>query len=164
MIVVGGTLITTIIAVSRIKEKYILEGINEYIKRLTANCRISIKEVDSEKIKPSVPIKKIKDLEAAKIMQYIGIDSCIVALDENGNQFSSVEFAQFLKNNLINSGKQEVCFIIGGANGLSQKILEKADYTVSLSKLTFPHQMVRLIILEQLYRAFKIINNEPYHK
>lgn len=157
-------MIITIIAVSKIKENYIQEGINEYIKRLTSYCTLRIKEVDAQKVKPSMPIEKVKDLEAQKIQQNISSDACVIALDEKGKQLSSNQFADFLKNNLINSGKSEICFIIGGANGLSSEIIKQADYTCALSKMTFPHQLARLIALEQLYRGFKINSNEPYHK
>lgn len=157
-------MITTIIAVSKIKEKYILDGIKEYTKRLTAYCSLKIKEVDSQKVKPSIPLEKVKELEAEKILQHVSDDSCLITLDENGKQFNSVELADFLQNKLINSGKPEICFVIGGANGLASSLIERSDYSLALSKLTFPHQLVRLILLEQLYRAFRIINNEPYHK
>ena len=157
-------MIITVVAVSKIREKYIQEGINEYSKRLTSYCTLRIKEVDAQKVKPSMLIDKVKELEAQKIKQNISIDACVIALDEKGKQFNSYEFADFLLNNLINSGKSEICFIIGGSNGLSSDIIKQADYTCALSKMTFPHQLARLIVLEQIYRGFRINNNEPYHK
>lgn len=157
-------LIITIIAVSKIKEKYIQEGIDEYIKRLSAYCTLKIKEVEAQKVKVSMPIEKVKELEAHKIQQNISSDACVIALDERGKQFTSCQFAEFINYSLINSGKSEICFLIGGANGLSADLLKQADYSCALSKMTFPHQLARLITLEQIYRGFRINNNEPYHK
>jgi 23S rRNA (pseudouridine1915-N3)-methyltransferase len=154
----------TIIAVAKIKEKYILKGMEEYIKRLTSYCTLQIKEVDAQKVKSSITIDKIKELEAEKLMQHVADHAYLIALDEHGKEYNSVELAQNFKNITELSGKSEICLLIGGANGLSADIIQKADLTLSLSKLTFPHQLVRLILLEQLYRAFKIIKNEPYHK
>lgn len=118
-------MIITIVAVSKIKEKYIQEGIDEYSKRLTSYCTLRIKEVDAQKVKQSMPIDKIKELEAQKIQQNISSDACVIALDEKGRQFNSNQFADFLMNNLINSGKSEICFIIGGANGLASELIKK---------------------------------------
>lgn len=157
-------MIIKVIAVSKIKEKYILEGIKEYTKRLSSYCSIIIKEVDAEKIKSSLTIDKIKDLEAEKIRAFISKDSFIVALDETGKQFNNLKLAEYFTNNIINSGISEINFIIGGANGLSKEIIDKSNLTLSLSKLTFPHQLARLILIEQIYRTFKILKNEPYHK
>lgn len=157
-------MIIKVIAVSKIKEPYIIEGINEYLKRLSGLCTLKIKEVEAQKIKPTVQLDQIKAIEAQKISQLIAKDSYTVALDENGKQFSSLKLAELIDFTITNSGKTEINFIIGGANGLSSEIINKADLVWSLSKLTFPHQLVRLILLEQLYRAFKINVNEPYHK
>lgn len=154
----------TIIAVSKIKEKYILEGIKEFKKRLSAYTKIVIKEVDAQKIKPSLTLDQIKDLEADKILNLIPEYSYIIALDEIGKQFTSVQLAEHIDNKILNAGESEVTMIIGGANGLSDKIRNKANLVLSMSKLTFPHQLARLFLIEQLYRAYKIINNEPYHK
>lgn len=154
----------TVIAVSKIKEKYILEGIKEFQKRLSAYTKVIIKEVDAQKIKPSLTLEQIKDLEADKILNLISNNSYIIALDETGKQFTSVQLAKHIENNILNTGESDVTIIIGGANGLSDKIRTKANLSLSLSKLTFPHQLVRLFLVEQLYRAYKIINNEPYHK
>lgn len=154
----------SIVTVSKIKEKYILEGINEYIKRLRPYCSIKIKEVDAQKVKSSVTLEKIKELEAEKLLQQTSTNSFKVALDERGKEYSSTELANYLENCLLSSGKSELCFIVGGANGLSKGLIKESDSSIALSRLTFPHQLVRLILLEQLYRAFKIIKNEPYHK
>jgi len=157
-------LIIKVIAVSKIKENYILKGIEEYTKRLKPYCKLKIKEVDAQKIKSSMPIEKIKDQEAEKISQYVSSETCLIALDEHGKQLNSLEFAETLKNITETTGKNEICFIIGGANGLSKGLLDKSDTVLALSKLTFPHQLARLILIEQLYRAFRIIKGEPYHK
>lgn len=157
-------MIIKIVAVSNIKEKYIQEGIDEYLKRLNSYTTIKIKEVDAQKVKSSMPIERIKDLEADKIRQTITDKSYLIVLDEHGKQLTSEGLADYLKNSLLTSGKTQLDFVIGGANGLSESIIKQADYVWSLSKLTFPHQLVRLILLEQLYRSFRIMNNEPYHK
>ena len=138
-----------VIVVGRTKEKYLLEGISEYVKRLGGYTPLKIVEVkDSSKAE-----------EEEKILKAAG-DDYVVALDVGGKELSSEEFAAFLKKNL----DKKMVFVIGGAEGLSGPVLESADYRLSLSKMTYTHEMARLIFLEQLYRAFTIINGRKYHK
>lgn len=157
-------MIITVIAVSKIKETYIDKGIKDYLKRLKPFCPVKIQEVEPEKVKASIPIEKVKDLEAEKILSHVKDDSFVIALDERGKNLTSEELASFFQQKIMSSGKSQVCLIIGGANGLSKKVLEKADFVWALSRLTFPHQLVRLLLVEQVYRAFKINNNQAYHK
>lgn len=157
-------MLINIIAVARIKENYINEGIKEYLKRLSQYCSIKIKEVEAEKIKTSITIEKIQEIETEKLLKLSSENAYLIALDEKGKEFSSTELAEHIQNIPIKTGKSIIDIIIGGANGLSYDMLKKSGLILSLSKLTFTHQMIRMILLEQLYRSFKIINNEPYHK
>ncbi len=155
-----------IVAVGKIKENYIIKGISEYTKRLTNYCKINIKEVKQENI-PGNPsqssIEKIKDKEGERVIAQIPANSYAIALDVKGKPMTSEGLAQSLQNLQV-KGVSEVTFIIGGTLGLSEQVLDEVDYSLSLSHMTFTHQMIRLILLEQIYRAFKIISNEPYHR
>ena len=156
----------TILAVGKIKEKFLSDAVAEYVKRLGRYCRLEIIQVQDEKDseKPSEAIKKqILAKEAARIAPHIKDDSFIIALAINGKQLSSEEFARKI-NSLGISGTSSITFIIGGSLGLSDEILKKADILLSFSKMTFPHQLMRVILLEQIYRGYKIISGEPYHK
>lgn len=153
----------TIISLGKIKEKYFKDAIDEYLKRITPYSTLQRKELDDEKI---VSIQKkdlIKSKEGEKILKNINPNSYKIALTEDGKNLSSEEFSVFMQD-LINSGKSEVSFIIGGALGLAPEVLVSCDQKLSLSKMTFTHQMVYMFLLEQIYRSFKIMNNEPYHK
>ena len=132
----------------------------DFAKRLKWN--ILLKEIPS---KNSVNFSKsqIKENEASLILKAIKSGSKLIALDEKGKQFSSQNFAQIISNFALN-GSSDITFIIGGANGLSPKIINHCDLVISLSPLTFPHMMVRIILIEQIYRAYSIINNHPYHR
>ena len=156
----------TILAVGKIKEKFLSDAVAEYVKRLGRYCRLEIIQVQDEKDseKPSEAVKKqILAKEAARIAPHIKDDSFIIALAINGKQLSSEEFARKI-NSLGISGTSSITFIIGGSLGLSDEILKKADILLSFSKMTFPHQLMRVILLEQIYRGYKIISGEPYHK
>ena len=156
----------TILAVGKIKEKFLSDAVAEYVKRLGRYCRLEIIQVQDEKDseKPSDAVKKqILAKEAARIAPHIKDDSFIIALAINGKQLSSEEFARKI-NSLGISGTSSITFIIGGSLGLSDEILKKADILLSFSKMTFPHQLMRVILLEQIYRGYKIISGEPYHK
>lgn len=148
----------TIITVGKIKEKYLIEGINEYLKRISKYTKIKIIELEDE----SFDINKTLKIEADKIIKYINKKSYIIALDINGNQMNSIDFSNLI-NNKINL-YSEITFIIGGSYGIDESIKKISNENLSFSKMTFPHQLFRLIFLEQLYRSFKIINNETYHK
>lgn len=152
-----------IIAVGKIKEKYLKDAISEYVKRLSSFCSLSVIEVPAEDIFDESLAEKYKDIEADKILSYIKRDSFVITLEICGKSLSSEEFASKIKD-ISYSGVNEIVFIIGGANGLHKKVSDISSFKLSFSKLTFTHQMVRLLLLEQIYRSFKIINNEKYHR
>lgn len=153
----------TIIAIGKIKETYFKESINEYIKRLSSYCSLKIVEIPSEPIFDEKDYKKYKQNEAKKIFQYLNLSSYIITLEIQGKQLDSISFADKIKS-VSNEGINELTFIIGGANGLDETISREAHFKLSFSKMTFTHQMIRVILLEQIYRAFKILNNENYHR
>lgn len=154
-----------IVAVGKIKEKFLRAGIDEFLKRLSRYAKVTIIEVADEKL-PANPgeadLEAIKKREAERIQKYLTGNSLVVALAIQGKQMSSTELSQWIEGMMV-QGKSEITFVIGGAVGLHKSILGSADYLLSFSKLTFTHQMIRLILLEQLYRAFRIIRGEPYH-
>ena len=152
-----------IIAVGKIKEQYLKDAIKEYEKRLLPFCSFSISEVNAEQILDESLCEKYKELEADRILQQIKQDSFVITLEIKGKQFSSEEFAGKLKE-IANFGVNDITFIIGGANGLHEKVGAKASLKLSFSEMTFTHQMIRMILTEQIYRAFKINNNEKYHR
>lgn len=156
----------TIISVGKLKEKYLKEGINEYLKRLSKYAKVEIIEVPDEKAPENLSQREeenIKDKEGQNILKHIKENMFVVALDIQGKHLSSEEFAQFLSQRAI-EGNSSIAFIIGGSIGLSKGVLNRADFKLSFSKMTFPHQLMRLILLEQIYRAYRIISGEPYHK
>ncbi len=153
----------TIISVGKIREKFIAEGINEFLKRLSPFASIKIKEIQSEKLKNEYDEIKAKEIEGEKILSLLKTDDFNIGLFVDGTQLSSVEFGNKIKQ-ISDKGINQLNFIIGGATGLDKKVENIVDFKLSFSKMTFPHQLMRVILLEQLYRAFKIINNEPYHK
>ena len=155
-----------IISVGKIKEKYLKLGIEEFSKRLSSYCKLSIIELPDEQAPEHLSekeLEQIKNREGEKILSKVKQDDYVIALDVNGSAMSSEQFAQKLAQ-ISFSGKNQINFIIGGSNGLSEGVLKRADFKLSFSKMTFPHQLMRLILLEQIYRAFKIQRNEPYHK
>lgn len=148
-----------IICVGKIKEKYLTEAIKEYQKRLSKYTKLELIEVmDEGLLEESVAIKK----EQEKIMKYIGPKDYIITLEIEGTTFTSIEFAKRLDT--IRQQAGTITFIIGGSYGLGEEIKRRSNLALSFSKLTFPHQLFRVMLLEQLYRAFKIQNNESYHK
>ncbi len=148
-----------IITVGSIKEKYLKEAIDEYLKRLSKYTNIQIIELKDEGlVEPSKAIEK----EAEKIEKHIQDKDYIITLEIEGKELTSEEFSKNLSN--IQIENSNITFIIGGSYGLSQNIKNKAKMHLSFSKMTFPHQLFRVILLEQIYRAFKIMNNESYHK
>lgn len=156
----------SVICVGKLKEKYLKDGIAEYAKRLSRFCDFSIIEVNDEKapesLSPSQEIQ-VKQKEGERIAAKIKEGSLVVALEVGGEKLSSEELAHRMQSFFL-SGGSNITFIIGGSLGLSQEVLKLAQMKLSLSNMTFPHQMARLILAEQLYRAFKIINGEVYHK
>lgn len=155
-----------IIAVGKIKEKFMREAIKEFQKRLSRYCKLSIIELDDEKAPENLSQKDmdiIKDKEGKKILSKINPSSYIITLEIKGKNLTSEELAKKLEDIMI-EGNNEITFIIGGSLGLSKEVLEKSSFRLSFSKMTFPHQLMRLILLEQIYRGFRIIKHEPYHK
>ncbi len=152
-----------IIAIGKIKEQYLKDAIKEYEKRLTPFCTFSIVELIAEQILDESLCERYKELEADRILQNIKPDSFVITLEIKGKMFSSEEFAQKLKE-IAYTGVNDITFVIGGANGLSQRVSNVSNLKLSFSKMTFTHQMVRMILTEQIYRAFKINNNEKYHR
>ena len=152
-----------IIAVGKIKEQFTKDAIKEYEKRLSSFCSFSVTEIPSEQILDEALNQKYIETEADKILQSIKPNSYIITLEIKGKMLSSEELAQKIKE-ISNEGINDLTFIIGGANGLSERVSDIADFKLSFSKMTFTHQLIRLLLTEQIYRAFKINANEPYHR
>ena len=156
----------TIITVGKLKEKYLKQGIEEYLKRLTAYAKVDIIELPDEKAPETlsdVEMLQIKDKEGERILSKINPDAHVIALAIEGKMKTSEELAETI-DKLGTYGKSKITFIIGGSLGLSQEVMKRADEALSFSKMTFPHQLMRLILVEQIYRAYRIIRGEPYHK
>lgn len=154
-----------IICIGKIKEKFFKDSIDEYSKRLTKYCKLNILELPDEKIPDKINSNienEIKSKECNNIINHIKKDSYIICLDLNGKEFSSEEFSKNIEN--ISMQSSNITFIIGGSLGLNEKILNLANQKICFSKLTFPHQLIRVFLLEQIFRAFKISNNETYHR
>lgn len=141
-----------IICVGKIKEKYLQDAISDYMKRLTKYHKVFIVELDDSNMVE----------ESKKILKNIDSKDFVITLDVEGNQLSSVQFADKIDKQFIVN--PNITFVIGGSDGLDLKVKERANYSLSFSRLTFPHQLFRVILLEQIYRCFKILNNETYHK
>lgn len=152
-----------IIALGRIKEKFLKEGVDEFLKRLTPYSSVEIVELNPIEIKDENLVEKILDEEGEKILSLIKPSSFVVTMEIHGKMFSSEEFSEKIAQ-LINDGVSELVFVIGSSCGLSKKVSARADLKMSMSKMTFLHQFARLILVEQIYRAFKIMKNEKYHK
>lgn len=154
-----------IISVGKIKEKFLKDAIAEYSKRLSKYCKLNITELSDEKIPDKLYPKleqEIKTKECNNILKHIKKDSFVIALDLNGKDFSSEEFSEKLKN--ISMENSYITFIIGGSLGLTDHLLEKCNLKICFSKMTFPHQLIRIFLLEQIFRAFKIESGETYHR
>ena len=156
----------TIVCVGKIKEKFYTDAIREYSKRLGRYCNLSIVEVADEKTKEQASeteIAIVKDREGERILKNIREDGYVIALAIAGQQPDSVQLSQKI-NALGLRGISHIYFVIGGSLGLSDAVLQRADEKLSFSNMTFPHQLMRVILLEQIYRSYRIIHNEPYHK
>ena len=154
-----------IVCVGKIKENYLKDAISEYSKRLGRFCNLNIVELQDEKIPEKINdsiINEVKNKESSKMIQAIKKDSYIICLDLKGKEFSSEEFSKKLQNIALNFNSS-ITFVIGGTLGLNQEILSMSSEKICFSKMTFPHQLIRVFLLEQLFRAFKISNNETYH-
>lgn len=155
-----------IVTVGRVREKYMQEGIKEFSKRLSRYCSLDIVEVDDEKAPEKLSDKErdiVKTKEGNKILSKIPQNAYAVSLVIEGKQLSSEGLSEKMEDLMV-SGVNDICFIIGGSLGLSKEVINRSNYKLSFSKMTFPHQLMRLILLEQVYRGFKIMKGEPYHK
>ena len=156
----------TILCVGKVKEKFYQEAIKEFEKRLSRYCKLSIIEVADEKTQErasETEISIVKEKEGERILKNIKDEGYVICLAIDGKQLDSVELSGKL-DSLFVEGNSQIYFVIGGSLGLSDEVLKRADYHLSFSRMTFPHQLMRVILLEQIYRAFRISNNEPYHK
>lgn len=155
-----------IVCVGSLKEKYFKEASAEYTKRLSRFCHLKVIEVKDERIPDNASSKEellVKESEGLKMLKFISSSSFVVALDLTGNMLTSIELSAFISD-LGLRGKSNIIFIIGGSLGLSNTILSRADYKLCFSKMTFPHQLMRIFLLEQIYRSYKIQSGETYHK
>ena len=156
----------TLLTVGKIKEKYLRDGIAEYAKRLSRYCKLDIIEAADEKTPDRASEAEelqIKETEGIRIMKNIKDSDYVIALAIDGKMLDSVELSEKIESLGI-QGESSIVFVIGGSLGLSDTVLKRADYKLSFSKMTFPHQLMRMILLEQVYRAYRIIHGEPYHK
>ncbi|MEC1742754.1 23S rRNA (pseudouridine(1915)-N(3))-methyltransferase RlmH [Schinkia azotoformans] len=156
----------SIFSVGKLKEKYLKQGIDEYLKRLGPYAKVEVIEVADEKAPENlseVEMEQVKDKEGERILAKISDDTYVIILAIQGKMLSSEELAREI-DQLATYGKSKIAFVIGGSLGLSKAVEKRADYALSFSKMTFPHQLMRLVLVEQVYRAFRIIRGEPYHK
>ena len=156
----------TIVTVGKIKEKYLRDAIAEYTKRLSKYCKLDIVEVADEKTpdNASAAVEDgIRQKEGERILKNIPDDAYVITLEIEGKMLDSVELSKKIEQ-LGVQGKSHICFVIGGSIGLGPDILKRSNYALSFSKMTFPHQLMRVILLEQIYRAYRIQMKEPYHK
>lgn len=155
-----------IICVGKLKEKYLQDALAEYSKRLSKYCNLNIIELQDEKLPNNLNdslIKQIKSKESNNILSHIEKGSYVLALDLKGKQYSSEEFSQKITNISLNSSSN-ITFVIGGTLGLDENVLNNSNELICFSKMTFPHQLIRIFLLEQIFRSFKISNNETYHR
>ena len=155
----------SIVCVGKVKEKYFVDAIKEYCKRLSRYAEMNIIEVNDEKCPESLSVaeeNQVKLAEGERILNKIK-DGYVIALAIEGKMLKSEELAELIEDKMV-MGVSHIYFVIGGSLGLSSEVLKRADYKLSFSKMTFPHQLMRVILLEQIYRAERIMKNEPYHK
>ena len=156
----------TILTVGKIKEKYLRDAIAEYSKRLNRYAKLEIIEVADEKTPDNASETvetNIKNKEAERLLKYIRDDAYLITLEIKGKQLTSEELAQKI-DTLGVQGTSHIIFVIGGSLGLGEEVLKRSNYALSFSKMTFPHQLMRVVLLEQVYRSYRIISGEPYHK
>ena len=155
-----------IVCVGKIKEKYFNMAIDEYSKRLSRYIKLNIIEVADEQTPDNAPdavCDMIKRKEAERIIKAIKPDSYVITLEINGEMLDSVKLSKKIESIGVN-GNGSITFVIGGSLGLHEEVMNRSNYALSFSKMTFPHQLMRVILLEQIYRSYRILNNEPYHK
>jgi 23S rRNA (pseudouridine1915-N3)-methyltransferase len=156
----------SIVSVGKLKEKYLKQGIDEYLKRLGPYAKIDIIEVPDEKAPETLSDQEmvmVKNAEGERILSKIGQDVHVIAMAIEGKAISSEDLAENL-DKLATYGKSKVAFVIGGSLGLSDAVMKRANENISFGKITYPHQLMKLVLVEQIYRAFRINRNEPYHK
>ena len=156
----------SIVCVGKIKESFYRQAIDEYAKRLSKYCKFEVIEVADEKTPDKaseVQENQIKEKEADRILEKIKEDAYVFTLEIKGKRFTSEGFADSIRSVTLR-GKSHLVFVIGGSLGLHEKVLKRSDQSISFSDMTFPHQLMRVILSEQIYRAYRIINGEPYHK
>lgn len=156
----------TILCVGKVKEKFYRDAIDEFCKRLSRYCKLEIIEVADEKTEEQSSeneIRLVKAKEGERILKNIKEDAYVITLCIDGKQLDSEELSKKIESLGVN-GVSHVYFVIGGSLGLSDEVIKRADYKLSFSKMTFPHQLMRVILLEQVYRSYRIMNHEPYHK
>ncbi|KGP73189.1 23S rRNA (pseudouridine(1915)-N(3))-methyltransferase RlmH [Pontibacillus yanchengensis] len=156
----------SIISVGKLKEKYLKQGIEEYIKRMGPYAKVDIQEVSDEKAPENLSeaqMEEVKQKEGERILSKIGADTYVITLEIEGKMITSEKLAEQL-DQLATYGNSKIAFVIGGSLGISEDVQKRSDFALSFSKMTFPHQMMRLMLLEQVYRAFRIMRGEPYHK
>ena len=156
----------TLITVGKIKENFYEDAIAEYSKRLSRYCKLNIVEVADEKTienSSDTEINLIKEKEAERILKHVPDNAYVITLEILGKQLDSVELSKKI-NSLGITGESHIIFIIGGSLGLHESVSKRSDFKLSFSKMTFPHQLMQMILLEQIYRSYRIMNNEPYHK
>lgn len=152
-----------IIALGKIKEKFLKEGIDEFLKRLTPYASVEVIELSPIEIKDENLTEKILEQEGEKILTHIKQQSYVITLEIDGKMLASEDFAEKIQE-LTNNGTGEIIFVIGSSCGIAKTVSKRADFKLSMSKMTFLHQFARLILVEQIYRAFKILKGETYHK
>ena len=151
-----------LLTIGKTNEKYLSEGINKYLKRLTHYTHLEMNEITNLKVPKGFPSERLKEKEGELILNSIEESDHLVLLDNKGKGFSSTKFAQKIQSWML-SGKKRIVFVVGGAYGFSKSVYLRGDEQLSLSEMTFSHQMVRLFFVEQLYRAYTILNNNSYH-
>ena len=156
----------TVLCVGKIKEKYLKDAISEYEKRLSRYCKLEIIEVIDEKSPEQISAKEeslIQEKEGERLLKHIREEAYVFTLEIDGKELDSVEFAKKIEG-LGVTGVSHICFVIGGSIGLGEAVRKRGNFALSFSKMTFPHQLMRVVLLEQIYRGYRIMNGEPYHK
>jgi 23S rRNA (pseudouridine1915-N3)-methyltransferase len=156
----------TVVCIGKLKERYWTEAVQEYAKRLNKYCTLSINELKEEKAPDNASAAEetaVKEAEGRSILKQIKKEAYVIALEIKGKELTSEALSEKIESLGI-EGKSDLAYVIGGSLGLSEEVLARADFRLSFSKMTFPHQMMRVVLLEQIYRSFKIMRNEVYHK
>jgi len=156
----------TIVCVGKIKEKFYRDAVDEYAKRLSRYCKFDVIEVADEQTPDKASLaeeEQIKEKEAGRILAKLPADALVCTLEIDGKNLSSVDFSKWMEQ-AQTYGRSHICFVIGGSLGLHESVRKRSEYALSFSSMTFPHQLMRVILSEQIYRGFRIMHKEPYHK